>query len=71
MRIEKQRAELIQSNLEARMELTDLINFLSTNPKFQGAGDDWIRTGEVTPILRKIVNDLQNSIVTLNRFEDR
>ena len=67
MRIEKQRAELIQSNLEARMELTDLINFLSTNPKFQGAGDDWIRTGEVTPILRKIVNDLKDSIDNTRR----
>ena len=58
MKLHEQRAELISATQEAEEAIDHLIAFLQSE-KFQGPGDDWVRSGEVWPILRDIRNNLQ------------
>jgi len=62
MHISDQRTTLIDANQIAQRDLESFISFLTLAAKFQGQGDDWIRTSEVWPILRAIRNDLEQVI---------
>ena len=61
MKLSEQRNELVKANEKAQDDLKTLMVFLQSS-KFQGQGEDWIRTGEVGTILREIQNSLVNVI---------
>jgi len=58
MRLHEQVITHKEANIEAQDALTALIDFLANSDKFKGQGDDWVRTGEVWPILRDIRKNL-------------
>jgi hypothetical protein len=62
MHIAEQRVTLIEASQQARIDLDSFISFLRESPKFQGQGDDWIRTGEVWPVLREVINNLRVAV---------
>jgi hypothetical protein len=51
MKLHEQRAALISATQGAEEDIDHLIAFLQSE-KFQGPGDDWVRSGEVWPIQR-------------------
>jgi len=59
MKLHEQRTVLIDNIKEAEEAIGYLMEFLQNSDKFKGQGEDWIRTGEVWPILRDIRNGLQ------------
>jgi len=58
MKLYEQRNELVETIVETEKSLACLLEFLQSN-KFQGQGEDWIRTGEVWTVLRDIRNNLK------------
>ena len=61
MRLSEQRDVLIRASENAQANLEMLMSFLQS-AKFRGQGEDWIRTGEVWPLLQSIRNDLVDAI---------
>ena len=61
MRLTDQRDVLVRASENAQASLETLMNFLQS-PKFRGQGEDWIRTGEVWPVLRDMRNALVDAI---------
>ena len=61
MRLTDQRDVLVRASENAQASLETLMIFLQS-PKFRGQGEDWIRTGEVWPVLRDIRNALVDAI---------
>ena len=66
MRLNEQRNTLREQCKETELRLKTFIHFLRTSNKFKGwedrnvvYGNDWIRVGEVWPLLQELLGDLQ------------
>jgi hypothetical protein len=61
MKLNEQRDTLRESSQRGEDALDFFIQFLATSDKFKGLADDWIRVGEVWPILEDIKRGLRNT----------
>ena len=59
MKLNEQRDTLRNQAKETEDRLAYFIHFLRTATKFKGIGEDWIRTGEVWPLLQDLQHDLR------------